>query len=168
MNCLKKYIKCDKFLITVKKLLTAGYMEEDKVIKSNIGTPQGSVVSPILANIVLNEFDDLVENTIFKDYVKGERRKTNPEYNKLLSKRYSRKTGVLKTKAALDALHEMRKLPRHLVNDPYYRRSMYIRYADDFVYLFEGPRSEVLEIKQKLTKGLMEVCGLELNEKKTI
>lgn len=120
----------------------------------------------MLTNIVLNEFDDLVENTIFKDYVREERQKTNPEYNKLLSKRYSRKTGVLRTKIALDALHEMKKLPKHLVNDPYYRRSMYICYANYFVYLFEGPRSEVLEIKQKLIKGLMRVCGLELNEKK--
>lgn len=107
----------------------------------------------MLTNIVLNEFDDLVENSIFKDYVRGKKLKTNPKYNKLLSKKYNRKTGVLKTKIALDVLYEMKKLSKHLVNDPYYRRSMYIYYANYFVYLFEGPRSEVLEIKQKLTKG---------------
>lgn len=163
-------VKCDKFLILIRKLLKAGYLDPitKKVIKSNKGTPLGSIVSPLLANIVLDMFDQAVIENIMPDYIKGIRRKTNPEYNKWLSVRYDRKKGIIDSPESRKALLEMRKLPRHVVNDPNFRRSMYIRYADDFVYLFEGPRSEAIIIKQRLSTELLNTCGLELNENKTI
>ena len=52
-------------------------------------------------------------------------------------------------------------------HDPNYRRSMYIRYADDFVFLLEGPIKEAKEIKEKIKNFLDEHIGLELNDAKT-
>ena len=41
----------------VEKFLTAGVMEDGVFSPTNIGTPQGGVISPLLANIVLNRLD---------------------------------------------------------------------------------------------------------------
>lgn len=168
LNILKKDIRCDKFLILIKKVISTGYKEDDKIIKSNLGIFQGAILSPILMNIVLHNFDVYVEDYIIPNYTKGLRRKTNPEYNKLMSLRYSRSHGVIKTKEGREAYLKARLLPRMLINDPNFRRSMYIRYADDFVYLFEGPKNELLEIKEQLKSSLNEICLLNLNEEKTI
>jgi len=45
---------------------------------------------------------------------------------------------------------------------------MYIRYADDFVYLFEGPISEAEIIKGHIKSALEKLTGLELNDEKTL
>lgn len=44
----------------IKKMLKAGIMEDLKYNKSDIGTPQGGIISPLLANIYLNAFDKYV------------------------------------------------------------------------------------------------------------
>jgi hypothetical protein len=53
-------------------------------------------------------------------------------------------------------------------NDPDYRRLKYVRYADDFLLGYVGPRSEAEEIKQHLKKFLHEELKLELSEAKTL
>ena len=55
-----------------------------------------------------------------------------------------------------------------MTNDPDYRRLKYVRYADDFVLGFVGPRSEAEEIKPQLRKFLQEERKLELSEEKTL
>lgn len=62
----------------------------------------------------------------------------------------------------------MREIPRMDTSDPNYRRSMYVRYADDFVFIVEGPRSEAVEIKNKIKIFLEENTGLELSDEKTL
>ena len=52
--------------------------------------------------------------------------------------------------------------------DPGYRRLKYIRYADDHIMGFIGPKAEAEEIKAKLAKFLRETLGLELNQHKTL
>lgn len=41
----------------IRRFLSAGYVEDGTVFPSEKGTPQGGVISPLLANIVLNELD---------------------------------------------------------------------------------------------------------------
>ena len=143
-------------------------MEPDtkKVYKSNVGIPQGSVVSPILANIVLHELDKYSMNSIIPKYTKGKRRRTNPEYNKLIPLRYSRK-GVRTGESSKEALKKMRTIPRMDLYDRGFRRAMYIRYADDFVFLLEGTKLEALAIRESIRVILKEKCGLGLNMLKT-
>lgn len=149
--------------------MVVGYIDpkSKQITKSKIGTPQGSVLSPLLANVVLHELDVHLRNHIMPDYNRGNRRKTNPTYNALINTRYGKKKGVtLEDKLA--ALKQMKLIPRMCTNDPNFRRSMFIRYADDFVYLFEGPHSEALEIKGRVKKFLSDEIGLTLNDEKTI
>ena len=53
------------------------------------------------------------------------------------------------------------------MNDPNFRRLMYIRYADDFVVLVTGTLKEAEFIKNNLKDYLLSCCGLELNVDKT-
>lgn len=167
MNIVSKDIACDRFLSLIRQALKVGYIEPKtgRVMMSKIGTPQGSVLSPLLANIVLHELDlyltkELQENN------KGRRRRTNPEYNKIAYTRHPLNKSTIEDKAI--ALERLRISPRMDTKEPGYRRSMYIRYADDFVILFLGPKSEALNIRDKVKDFLHNNVGLDLNMEKTI
>jgi len=155
MNLLTKEIKCDKFLTIVRKTLSLGYLDptNGKIVTSDLGTPQGSVLNPLLANIVLHELDKYIFDHIVPNFHRGNRRRTNPVYNKIIYARDPKnpKTSELEKKQALKLI---RNIPRNDPLDPSYRRSMYIRYADDFVFLFEGPKNEALIIKEQIKKFL--------------
>nr|UYR50797.1 hypothetical protein [Morchella crassipes] len=172
MKLLKEKIKDERFLTIVNKSLKVGPLDPitKRVVRSDIGTPQGSVRSPLLANIVLHEFDKYMINTILPDNTKGKRRKTNPLYNALAEVRDPRKKYYWEAtpEERKKALEMMRTLPRMDPYDNDVRRTMYIRYADDYVILFEGPKSETADIKEKIKTFLYEECGLELNTEKTV
>ncbi|UZQ84256.1 group II intron reverse transcriptase/maturase [Thermoanaerobacter sp. RKWS2] len=46
-----------RILMIIKQMLKAGYIENDLYNITGLGTPQGGIISPILANIYLNDFD---------------------------------------------------------------------------------------------------------------
>ena len=53
MKCLETHIKDTNLLRLIKRFLKAGIMENNEYITSEYGTPQGSILSPVLANIVM-------------------------------------------------------------------------------------------------------------------
>ena len=57
MNLLHKQIQDMRVLSLIKKYLKSGVMENGVVCKTEEGSPQGGPLSPLLANIYLNEFD---------------------------------------------------------------------------------------------------------------
>ena len=57
MKILKRRIKDKKILQLIWKFLKAGVMERKFFRDTNKGTPQGGILSPLLANIYLNELD---------------------------------------------------------------------------------------------------------------
>lgn len=57
IGILRKRIKDERFLRLIRKFLNAGYMEDNQLHQSYSGTPQGGIISPILANIYLDQFD---------------------------------------------------------------------------------------------------------------
>jgi len=168
MKLLQNKIVCTRTLDLVKMALVVGYLDPEtkRITKSDIGTPQGSVLSPLLANIVLHELDKYLVEELMPQYHRGNRRRTNPVYNQFTHIRHTKSGTTLAERAK--ALKMMMSTPRMDPNDPNYRRSMYRRYADDFVYLFEGPIAEAKIIKEKIKQALHKLTGLELNEEKTL
>jgi hypothetical protein len=63
---------------------------------------------------------------------------------------------------------EMRTLPSTDPMDPGYRRLKFIRYADDILLGYTGPKAEAEEVKARLARFLRETLGLELNQDKTL
>ena len=53
-------------------------------------------------------------------------------------------------------------------HDPHYRRLLYVRYADDYLFGFAGPKAEALEIKERIRRFLQEELNLEQAEEKTL
>ena len=68
LDILARDIKDNRFLKLIRQLLRAGYLEDWRYHTTYSGTPQGGVVSPILANIVLNELDTFIETQLLPAY----------------------------------------------------------------------------------------------------
>ena len=157
----------NRLLRLLKYLLKAGYMEDWKYGRTLSGTPQGGVVSPILANIYLDRLDKYVETMLIPANTQGTARRRNPAWNALRSRMvYHRKVGNYSLATALR--QEMQQLPSGDPYDPGYRRLRYVRYADDFVLGFIGPKAEAGQIKESLETFLRDNLKLELSKEKTL
>ena len=115
----------------------------------------------------MDKLDTFVETVLIPKYTKGVKRRPNPEYEQLRHKSQRRRQrGNVEEAEALRK--QTQSLPSVDTNDPEYRRLKYVRYADDFLLGFIGPKSEAEEIKQELRKFLQEELKLELSEAKTL
>jgi group II intron reverse transcriptase/maturase len=167
LSLLKVKIHDGRFVALIEKFLKAGYLEDWKYHRTYSGTPQGGVVSPILSNIYLTELDSFVEGELIPRYTKGDKRKTNREYERLRSRaKKARARGDMET--ARHWMKQARAYPSQEPNDPEFRRLRYIRYADDFMLGLIGTKEEATEIKEQLRAFLSERLGLEMSDEKTL
>jgi hypothetical protein len=148
-------------------MLTAGYLEDWKWGATLSGAPQGGVASPILSNVYLHKLDSFVEKVLIPEYTRGGRRARNPAYVKMQTQlATARRRG---DRAAARLLRQqMRSLSSADPDDPGYRRLRYIRYADDHLLGFAGPKHEAEQIKQRLAAFLRDDLKLELSADKTL
>ncbi|WP_236601568.1 reverse transcriptase domain-containing protein [Ktedonobacter sp. SOSP1-52] len=167
ISALAEPIQDGRFLNLVKKLLDAGYLEDWKLNNTFSGVPQGSILSPILSNILLSKLDRFVETELIPEYTRGKKKRPNQEYNRLINrarKRYN--------KGQKEAAHKLKqqaqKLPSIDPQDPDFRRLRYVRYADDLALSFVGPKEEAEAIKQRLRAFLLEELKLNLSDEKTL
>ncbi|MCC6630080.1 MAG: maturase [Chloroflexi bacterium] len=156
-----------RFLALIDGLLKAGYLEDWRYHATLSGSPQGGVVSPILANICLDRFDRWVETTLLPAHNRADRRRDYRPNRRLIERiRDHRKAGQHGQVAALQK--QARQLPTYDPFDPDYRRLRFARYADDWLLGFAGPRAEAEEIKRQIAGFLRDTLKLELNEAKTL
>jgi group II intron reverse transcriptase/maturase len=173
MNLLKKRINDKRFLSLIWRFLKAGYMEDWKYNQTYSGTPQGGIISPILANIYLHELDDYVERLI-EDFNVGKRRPQNPEYDSITQRIYGKRQNLrkhgrkLKWISELKELQEQRsKMPSVIENTDKYKRLRYCRYADDFLCGVTGSFTDAKNIMHSITEFLDKELSLETSEGKT-
>jgi hypothetical protein len=125
------------------------------------------VLSPLLANLYLDRLDKFVEGQLLPTYNRGARRQFNSTYDKL-----RKQAAYLKQKGhrreALALRKQCQRLPSVDPADPGYRRLRYVRYADDWLLGFCGPRQEAEEIKQRIKAFLRDELRLELSDAKTL
>jgi group II intron reverse transcriptase/maturase len=77
MKLLARRIADGRLLDLVWQFLRAGVMERGLFKKTDLGTPQGGVVSPLLANVYLHELDRHLEPLLRFDRVERARRRRN-------------------------------------------------------------------------------------------
>jgi len=177
VGILRERISDDRFIRLIRKFLKAGYVEDWTFHNTYSGTPQGGIVSPILANIYLDKLDKYVKEYI-QHFDKGTKRRPGKESNNLANerKRTVRKLKKVKDgteKAALVARlkaieQERAAFPSGDEMDGSYRRLKYIRYADDFILGVIGSKEDALRIKEDIKSFLSESLALELSEEKTL
>ena len=167
LSILGEKILDNRFLRLIKQMLQAGYLEDWTWNATLSGAPQGGVVSPVLSNIYMDRLDKFAETVLIPGYTRGVHRKNNPAYFKM-----TRAIGRARKRGDRAAVRELRKqrrgLPSQDPRDPGYRRLRYIRYADDHLLGFTGPRAEAEQVKARLAQFLREDLKLELNEDKTV
>jgi group II intron reverse transcriptase/maturase len=167
LGILAEKIHDGRFLRLIANLLRAGYLEDWRYHRTLSGSPQGAVVSPVLANVYLDRLDHFVETVLLPCHNRGIKRRLNTTYNSVSGKaKYLAKTGRKEEAARLRKLR--RTLPSIDPSDPNYRRLRYVRYADDFLLGFCGPRREAEEIKRQLAAFLRDTLKLELSRSKTL
>ena len=177
VGILRERISDDRFIRLIRKFLKAGYVEDWTFHNTYSGTPQGGIVSPILANIYLDKLDKYVKEYI-RHFDMGTKRRPGKESNDLANerKRTVRKLKKVKDgteKAALVARlkaieQERAAFPSGDEMDGSYRRLKYIRYADDFILGVIGSKEDALRIKEDIKSFLSESLALELSEEKTL
>lgn len=170
-------IKDERFLRLLRKFLKAGYMEQWRFHKTYSGTPQGGIISPILANIYLDKFDKYVAGDI-STFDKGKLRKRNPESKRIEKKKYRlvkklrEEKDVEKKKGLLKAIKELVKkrstIPSNNEMDESFKRLKYVRYADDWLVGVIGSKEDSLRIKEDFKNYLKSELQLELSDEKTL
>ena len=166
LTVIGRKIKDQRLLKLLKEWLQAGYMENWHYHKTYSGTPQGAGLSPLMANIILNELDEFMENELIPQYTKGDVKRWNPEYRRIQNNiAYAKRKGRVERYQAL--CKQRRLLPTKDTHDPDFRRLKYTRYADDVLLGFIGPYAEATEVKEKIAQFLQTI-KLTLSAEKTL
>jgi group II intron reverse transcriptase/maturase len=171
---LRKRIHDERFLGLIRKALTAGYLEFQEPVDSIIGTPQGSIISPVLANIYMHEFDEFVMELTAR-YDVGTKKTRCPIYRSLEAKLAkirkelagsegeTRQTYIVRMQ---EIYNQQLTMPVYLT-DRSFIRVKYLRYADDWVIGINGPRHLAEQIREEAKNFLLDILKLTLSVEKT-
>lgn len=173
MRLVRTKIKDARFSNLIGKFLKAGYLENWQYHKTYSGTPQGGIISPLLANIYLHELDKFVLK-LKSDFDRPPERERTQEYDSIVSKKKSLHKRIKKAsgekREALQKEHsrlksELLKTPSKSQTD---KKITYVRYADDFLIGVNGSHEDCMEIKRKLSEFIAEALKMELSGEKTL
>lgn len=182
LNLLRKRIKDERFINLIRRFLQAGFMEAGQRHYTYSGTPQGGIVSPILANIVLHELDVWMEeqgaNQPNQETGRDYRQRQTTAYRQLtrrikyLREQLRKGAPFPKGRSAAAIKTELRTLEaeRKRTKPSDVRPSIhYIRYADDFLVVLCGKsRADAEALKARLADWLKNTLGLTLSAEKTL
>lgn len=187
LDLLRTKIDDEAFVATIRAQLQAGVMESLSTKQkgrwrhqpSYSGTPQGGIVSPILANIYLHELDKFMEGEI-DTFTRGKQRRLNPDYNRISSRISHLRARVKRLKEEDDTpvrqgliaeiwelTKAMRTMPSMDPMDPNYRRLRYVRYADDFLIGVIGSKADAVAVLERVRAFLRDTLHLNVSPEKT-
>jgi len=177
IGLLSKKIKDVRIINLIRKFLKAGYMENWQYNKTYSGTPQGGIISPLLANIYMHELDKFVmrlKSEFDTPKWMDTGKKITPEYQELnneirrLSYQINKSDGAKRN----SLIEECRVKRIQLLKTPYTLQIdkiiKYVRYADDFILGIKGSKEDCEGIKSKLNEFIGETLKMELSAEKTL
>jgi group II intron reverse transcriptase/maturase len=168
LSTLREKIHDNRFLNLVGNLLEAGYLEQWSYRPTFSGTPQGGIISPLLANIYLDRLDQFVEKTLIPEFTRGITKRWHPEYTRLKNRIRKLETEGAPGEILEPLRREQRTVGQMNHFDSKYRRLRYIRYADDFMLGLDGPKEDAETIKTRIGEFLRDHLKLELSPEKTL
>ena len=181
IELLRKRISDEAFISLIWKFLKAGYMEQWQYHRTYSGVPQGSGVSPILANIYLNELDEYMENYKASFNVgKSSTKTVSSKYNSLRHKVMKcKKENTLiweslneserkeRTKNLKSLQQELYKTPTQDIWRTSFKSLRYCRYADDFIIGIIGSKEDATKVKADIKHFLSKRLKLKMSDEKT-
>lgn len=180
VKLLKRRIADEALIDLIWKFLKAGYLEDWTFHSTYSGTPQGSGISPLLANIYLHELDCFMES-LKETFDKGKKRNCDANYGRTHSThqrfratctaKWDTMTAIEKKEAAQEAKRLRREFQQYPSLDPmdnHYRRIQYVRYADDFLVGIIGGKKDAEEVKTLIGEFLHSHLKLVLSPEKTL
>jgi len=187
IKILEKKISDKKFLKLIDKGLKQNIIFNEKRQANLVGTPQGGIVSPLLFNIYMHEFDDHITNKLAELADEINRREKRIDTGKLTkeARRFTsriekavKKIKILKIKGNVEEImrranrmRESKKQGLRIVSKKANSKTIrfaYSRYADDFVIMTNATLNELGKIKEYLTKWLYDELYLTVDQKKTL
>ena len=142
MKCVRTRIRDVRFLSLLWRFIKAGHVDQGLFRASSEGVPQGGVISPLLSNIMLNEFDQWLE----AKHLNQKARKDRWYWNDSIKRQ--RPIAIRENRQWLPAV-------------------AYCRYADDFVVIVKGSKAQAEVIRDECKKFLEGDLKLTLNMDKT-
>lgn len=173
VGLVNRKIKDAQIIKLIYKFLKAGYIENWQYHKTHSGTPQGGIISPLLANIYLHELDKFVMQLKSEFDIPGTK-KVTPEYQKCLSEMSRIQYHIKRTEGEKRQQHinEYQKVRAKMLKTPCKsqtdKKIMYVRYADDFLIGVNGNREECEYIKSRLSELIGGTLKMELSDEKTL
>jgi len=142
MKCVRRRIGCQRFNDLLWRFIKAGHVDKNLFCATSQGVPQGGVISPLLSNIMLNNFDNYLDEC----YLGKKARK---------DRWYCNNSIKIGRKPAIDQ------------NWQWKPAVAYCRYADDFVVMVKGSKREAEAIRDQCRNYLEGKLQLTLNMEKT-
>ena len=173
IKTLEVKIKDSRFINIIRAFLKAGYVEDFQYHTTISGTPQGGIISPILANIYLHELDRKVMK-LKEKFDKQSTRHQTPEYLHLAKRRQTLQKKIDRVKGEERELaikeykavcNQKLKTPARMSDD---KKLVYCRYADDFLIGIIGSKQDAIIIKEDIKNFLYEKLALTLSDEKTL
>jgi group II intron reverse transcriptase/maturase len=179
LKMLEEYVD-QATLELIRKFLKCGYIDfynhPNTLEKSEIGTLQGSLISPIMANLYLHHLDQFIVDKLIPEWNRGDVRKHISGYQtrKLLTAEEQKLVELVDLKGLKEAISRLKHnewvkkgLPARDPKDDNFRRMYYARYVDDFIIGFTGSKVEAEELKSSIEAFLLDELQLKTNETKS-
>jgi len=165
-------VKDKRFTDLIWSFLKSGYMEDWRYNRTYSGTPQGGIISPILANIYLHELDKFVVK-LKSNFDKKANRYFTIEYQRLevRMQKLRKRIRVAEGEKRVSLIERYKTLRKQKGKTPCKSQTdkvlRYVRYADDFIIGLNGSKADGEMIKSEFKTFLAENLKMELSEEKT-